>query len=148
VLETSLPDGVWAPATIGELNQHSVRQLKQYQQLADVVIGANLAIAGCSLAVGVVAGLNDRRRPFSLLRLTGAPLTLLPRVVTVEAVVPLLATAAIAAGVGFLTAGLFIRAQMDRSLAAPPARPTSWSSPSAWPARWRSSPRRSRSSTA
>src|SRR5688500_4777492 len=85
VLETSLPDGVWAPATIGELNQHSVRQLKQYQQLADVVIGANLAIAGCSLAVGVVAGLNDRRRPFSLLRLTGAPLTLLPRVVTVEA---------------------------------------------------------------
>lgn len=33
-----------------------------------------LPIAGCGLAVSMVAGLSDRRRLFALLRLTGAPL--------------------------------------------------------------------------
>jgi hypothetical protein len=119
VLETTGPATSSAPETIGEMNRHSTRDLLQYQQLADVVIGANLAIAGASLAVSVVAGLNDRRRPFSLLRLAGTPLKMLRRVVAVEAIVPLLATAAVAAGVGFLTAALFIRAQMDRPLTPP-----------------------------
>ena len=45
-----------------------------------MVILATLPIAGCSLAVSVVAGLAERRRPFSLLRLTGVPLSLLRRV--------------------------------------------------------------------
>jgi hypothetical protein len=45
-----------------------------------------LPIAGCS----VVAGLNDRKRPFSWLRLTGAPLSMLRRVVALENAVPLL----------------------------------------------------------
>ena len=49
-----------------------------------MVILVSLPIAGCSLAVSVAAGLTDRKRPFSLLRLTGAPLGVLRRVVALE----------------------------------------------------------------
>jgi hypothetical protein len=40
-----------------------------------VVILVSLPIAGCSLAAGIAAGIADRKRPFSLLRLTapGSP---------------------------------------------------------------------------
>jgi predicted lysophospholipase L1 biosynthesis ABC-type transport system permease subunit len=67
----------------------------------------------------VVAGLNDRRRPFALLRLAGTPLRLLRRVVLLESAVPLLVSAAAALGTGFLAAFLFLRAQLDERLQAP-----------------------------
>ncbi|HEY7008508.1 MAG TPA: FtsX-like permease family protein [Jatrophihabitantaceae bacterium] len=97
----------------------STRRNAGYQRLADLVILASLPIAGCTLAVAVIAGLNDRKRPFSLLRLTGAPLTMLRRVVTIESAVPLLISAAVAIGTGFLAAYLFLRAQLDETLRAP-----------------------------
>jgi predicted lysophospholipase L1 biosynthesis ABC-type transport system permease subunit len=99
----------------------STRRNAGYQRLADLVILASLPIAGCTLAVAVIAGLNDRKRPFSLLRLTGAPLTMLRRVVTIESAVPLLISAAVAIGTGFLAAYLFLRAQLDETLRAPGA---------------------------
>jgi hypothetical protein len=92
-----------------------------FQQLANVAVLVSLCIAGCGLAVSVVAGLNDRKRPFSLLRLTGVPLGMLRRVVAFESVVPLLVNAVVAAGAGFLAAGLFLRSQMDYSLRPPGA---------------------------
>ena len=95
------------------------RRTQGYQRLAEAVILANLPIAGCALAVSVVSGLNERKRPFSLLRLTGAPLATLRRVVTLETAVPLLAAAAAAIGIGFLTAYLFLRAQLQEPLVAP-----------------------------
>jgi len=49
-----------------------------------VVIAVSFPIAGCGLAVGVAAGLRDRKRPFSLLRLTGVQLGVLRRVVLLE----------------------------------------------------------------
>jgi len=118
VLETTVPDR-FGPETVSELNSHISRDLRQYQQLANVVILASLVIAGCSLAVSVAGGLTDRRRPFSLLRLTGVPVAMLRRVVAFETVVPLLITAAVAAGSGFVAAHLFVRAQMDRNLQPP-----------------------------
>ncbi len=83
------------------------------------MIITSLPIAGCSLAVSVVAGLNDRKRPFSLLRLTGAPIAMLRRVVALESVVPLVVLAAVSIGTGFLTAGMFLSAQLDETLQAP-----------------------------
>ena len=71
-------------------------QLAGYQQLANVVILVSFPIAGCSLAVSVVAGLNDRKRPFSMLRLTGVQLGTLRRVVALETVVPLFVVAVVA----------------------------------------------------
>jgi hypothetical protein len=116
VLETTFPQQR-APETVVEMNTN--RDLQQYQQLVNVVIAASLVIAGCSLAVSVAAGLRDRKRPFSLLRLTGVSLAKLRRVVALETVVPLLITAVVAAGCGFLGADLFLRAQMDRTLQPP-----------------------------
>ena len=47
------------------------------QDMTDVIIVASLIIAACSLAVNIAAGLGERKRPFSLLRLTGVPIGVL-----------------------------------------------------------------------
>ena len=124
VLENAFPQtfrGSWAPQTIAENHDQSnnAKRSAGYQRLADVVILTSLPIAGCTLAVSVVSGLNDRRRAFSLLRLSGTPLATLRRVITYEAAVPLLVSAVVTIGVGFLTSSLFLHAQLGESLASP-----------------------------
>jgi predicted lysophospholipase L1 biosynthesis ABC-type transport system permease subunit len=109
----------FAPETMAELRADSTRELDGYRQLANVVILTSLPIAGCSLAVNIAGGLAERKRPFSLLRLGGAPLTMLRRVIILEAAAPLLITAVASVGVGFLTAQLFLRAQLHESLHPP-----------------------------
>jgi hypothetical protein len=91
----------------------------ELQRLSEVVIVASLVIAGCSLAVSVTAGLTDRKRPFSLLRLTGAPLGLLRRVVVLESAAPLVVIALLSAGTGFLSSQLFLRSELSESLRPP-----------------------------
>ncbi|MFG3301431.1 FtsX-like permease family protein [Micromonospora chersina] len=107
------------PASTAEWEADSARLMVQFQQLANVVMLASLPIAGCSLAVSVAGGLTDRKRPFSMLRLSGVQLRTLRRVVALETVVPLLAVAAVATGMGFLAAHLFLRAQLGYTLLAP-----------------------------
>jgi hypothetical protein len=113
----------YLPETIAEQSAQnpSTNRDAQYQRLVDVILIASLPIAGCSLAVSVAAGLTDRKRPFSLLRLAGAPLGVLRRVVALESVVPMLVIAAVSIAVGFLTAGLFLNAQLSESLQPPGA---------------------------
>lgn len=120
ILEDAYPD-VWSPTTITELSDEDQRIMKSWQQLANVVVATSLVIAGCSLAVSVAAGLLDRKRPFSLLRLTGVPLGVLRQVVALESVVPLLIVAAVSTATGFLAAHLFLRVQLDYSLRPPTA---------------------------
>lgn len=69
--------------------------------------------------MSVAGGLRDRKRPFSLLRLTGTQLGVLRRVVLLESAVPLLVVAVVAIGMGFLAAQLFVQAQFDYSIRAP-----------------------------
>jgi hypothetical protein len=107
------------PLTLSDYQLSNSRELKGYRQLADVVILASLPLAGCGLAVNVAGGLAERRRPFSLLRLTGAPLAMLRRVVLLEAAAPLLTAAAVSAGAGLLAAHLFLRAQLSQTLQPP-----------------------------
>ncbi|MFH9350037.1 FtsX-like permease family protein [Kitasatospora sp. NPDC017646] len=95
------------------------KKLQGWRQLANVVLLTTLPIAGCSLAVSVVAGLSDRRRPFAMLRLTGAPLRLLRGVVGLESALPLLAVSALAIGTGFAAAAMFLKAQMGYDLVSP-----------------------------
>lgn len=117
LLEASFPSQ--HVATLAELSSQSLRQVLELQQMTDVVIVVSLVIAGCSLAVSVTGGVNERKRPFSLLRLTGVPVRALRRVVELEAAVPLLVISAVAAGMGFLTAGLFLNSQLSETLQAP-----------------------------
>jgi hypothetical protein len=109
------------PTTVGEFRTQSARQTLQYQQLAEVMILTSLPIAGCTLAVSVAAGLSDRKRPFSLLRLAGAPLGMLRRVVSLESALPLLVVAVLSTGVGFLASWLFVTAQLGYALRPPGA---------------------------
>jgi hypothetical protein len=120
ILEVAYPFQV-PPATIDAINAVSNGQsdLAGWQQLANVVIIISLVIAGCSLAASVAAGLSDRKRPFSLLRLTGAPLTALRRVVMLESAVPLLVIAVVSIGLGFTAALLFVRTQFGFWLQPP-----------------------------
>jgi hypothetical protein len=118
VIERLAP-GVRGPSTIDESNADAARQARQYQQLAEVVILASLPVAGCSLAVSVGGGLSERRRPYSLLRLSGVPLAALRQVVLWESVVPLLAAAVVAVAAGFGAAALFLRSQLGYALTAP-----------------------------
>ena len=122
VLENAYPNAMLnAPSTIGDLIERDNATNNDYQQLANVVILVSLAIAGCTLAAGIAAGLADRKRPFSLLRLTGARLGTLRRVVALEGAVPLLAVAVVAIGTGFGGAAMNASLQQGHSIAAPGA---------------------------
>jgi hypothetical protein len=118
VLDLTYPDE-FSAQTIGDIQADNSRLLDSYRQLANVVILTSLPIAGCTLAVSIVGGLAERKRPFSLLRLSGTPLGVLRRVIALEAAAPLLITAAISIGAGFLAAHLFLRAQLHDALQAP-----------------------------
>ena len=87
--------------------------------MTDVVTLVSLVIAGCGLAVSAAGGLTDRKRPFSLLRLTGVQVGVLRRVVTLETAVPLLVIAAVSAGTGLLAAQLFLRSELGETLRPP-----------------------------
>ena len=120
VLEVAYPTEFWvAPNVPGDFESDFANTLRGWKQLANVIIIASLALAGCSLAVSVVGGLTERKRPFSLLRLSGAPVRVLRRVVALESAVPMLAVAVVAVGMGFLAAQLFLKAQMHYTLTAP-----------------------------
>jgi hypothetical protein len=118
VLERAYPN-LSFPNTLAEMGAGDDQTLAGERQLANVVILVSLPIAGCALAVSVVAGLSERKRPFSLLRLTGAPLGTLRRVVALESGVPLLVTAVVSIVMGFLATELFLRSQLSYSLRPP-----------------------------
>jgi hypothetical protein len=109
------------PSTIADMIAPGNSSGNGFQQLADTVIVVSLLIAGCTLATGIAAGLADRKRPFSLLRLTGARLATLRRVVAIEAAIPLLAVAAVAIGAGFGAAAIFTSEAQQRPMVAPGA---------------------------
>jgi len=97
----------------------TARLIAMIQDMTDVVIVASLIIAACSLAVNIAAGLGERRRPFSLLRLTGVPKKMLHRVVTLETAMPLLLVAAISIAVGLLSGALYIHSQVGLAFQMP-----------------------------
>ncbi|BCJ75347.1 hypothetical protein CS0771_48910 [Catellatospora sp. IY07-71] len=118
MLELAFPIGRF-PAGVAEWESNNARQLVQFQQLANVIMLASLPVAGCSLAVSIAGGLSDRRRPFSMLRLTGVQLNTLRGVVALESVVPLAAASVVAIGMGLLASHLFLQAQLGYELLAP-----------------------------
>jgi hypothetical protein len=123
ILENAYPTGTGSPPPETGYEYSAVGNAANnaYQQLADVVMLTSLTIAGCTLATSVVGGLADRKRPFSLLRLTGARLGMLRRVIGLESAVPLLAVAAVAIGTGFGASALYSTMEMRLSLVSPSA---------------------------
>lgn len=93
-----------APRTFGEAVQARQGVATTVQRLLYIAVVLTLIVAGCSLAVAVGGGLAERKRPFTLLRLTGTSGRTLYRVVLLEAVLPLLAATIVAGGLGYLIA--------------------------------------------
>ncbi len=107
------------PIAVEAADPSNVRLLTMIQDMTDVMIVASLIIAACSLAVNIVAGLGERKRPFSLLRLTGVPTALLHRVVALESALPLFLVAAVSIVVGLLSAALYLRSQVGIAFRIP-----------------------------
>jgi hypothetical protein len=81
--------------------QIRISRLALAQRLVYAAVAITLLVAGCSLAVAVGGGLVERRRPFTLLRVSGTPTATLYKVVFLEAVLPLAAATLVAAGVAY-----------------------------------------------
>jgi hypothetical protein len=107
------------PLGVESLDPSNARLLTMIQDMTDVIIVASLIIAACSLAVNVAAGLDERKRPFSLLRLTGVSLGVLRRVVALESAMPLLLVAAVSIVVGLLSAALYLHSQVGIDFRTP-----------------------------
>ena len=90
-----------APRTFGEAVQARQGVAATVQRLVYIAVALTLVVAGCSLAVAVGGSLVERKRPFTLLRLTGTPTSTLYRVVFLEAVLPLVAATVVAAGTAY-----------------------------------------------
>lgn len=87
------PRSLGATRTFGEAVQARLGVANTVQRLIDVAVALTLIVAGCSLAVTIGGGLVERKRPFTMLRLTGTSTATLYRVVLSEAVLPLVAAA-------------------------------------------------------
>lgn len=87
-----------------------------------VLLGTALTIlvAGCSLAVAIGGSLVDRRRPFTLMRVSGTPTSTLYRAVFLESGLPLLIAALVSAlvGLGVVTALVYALVHQLGSAAA------------------------------
>jgi len=98
------------PRTFGETLQIRTARAATFEKIFYAAVALTLIVAGCSLAVSVGGGLVDRKRPFTLLRVSGTPVSVLSRVVLFEAAVPLVAATVVAAAIAYGTSLLaFLR---------------------------------------
>ncbi len=107
---TALSGSNMAPETFGEVGQLRATLVLEAERIAFFVVALTLVVAGCSLAVTVVGSLVERKRPFTLLRLSGTPTSALNKVVLLESVLPLVAAALVAAGMGYALTAVAIKA--------------------------------------
>lgn len=91
------------PQTFGEVAQIRVARADLAEKIVYAAVALTLIVAGCSLAVAVGGGLVERKRPFTLLRVSGTQLAVLSRVVLFEAAVPLVASTLLAAAIAYGT---------------------------------------------
>jgi hypothetical protein len=94
------------PRTFGETLQIRTARAETFEKILYAAVALTLIVAGCSLAVAVGGGLVDRKRPFTLLRVSGTQVGVLSRVVLFEAAVPLVAATLVAAAVAYGTSAM------------------------------------------
>ena len=82
--------------------QSSTRLIRGLAVLAYLGMFVAVAIAGLSLAVATASAILDRKRVLGLMRLMGMPVSVLRRIITREAAVPLLTVLLLSVGLGFL----------------------------------------------
>jgi hypothetical protein len=119
--QTSTGSGVAAtpPRTFGEAVAIRSARAVVFERLVYFAVALTILVAGCSLAVATGGGLADRKRPFTLLRVSGTPVRTLYRVVLLEAVLPLAAATLITAGLAYGMSVLAIMKMAPRGTPVP-----------------------------
>jgi ABC-type antimicrobial peptide transport system permease subunit len=111
------------PETFGEVAQIRNDDDDNIESVVLAIVGLTLLVAACSLAVTVGGGIVERKRPFTLLRVSGTPRLTLYKVVLTESMLPLVGAAVVAAGVAVAITAPLVRAipkiQKDAYLAVP-----------------------------
>jgi hypothetical protein len=90
------------PETFGEIQQNIVNTYDNARRVLFITIGITVLVAGCSLAINLAGSLLERKRPFTLLRLSGISKNTLARAIMLESVLPLLIVSLVAASVGYV----------------------------------------------
>ena len=98
------------PETFGEVAQIRNNDLSNAETVALAIVGLTLLVAACSLAVTAGGSIVERRRPFTLLRLSGASGRTLYRVVLLESLLPLVTASLVAAATGIGVAVPLVKA--------------------------------------
>jgi hypothetical protein len=102
--------GTIEPETLGEVALIRNNDGKNVERVVFAIVALVIIVAGCSLAVSVAGSMLERKRPFTLLRLSGASPKTLSRVVLLESIAPLVAATVVSAGVAIAVAGPPLRA--------------------------------------
>jgi hypothetical protein len=109
--------------TFGEVAQVRNDDTTNAETVALALIGLTLFVAACSLAVTAAGSIVERKRPFTLLRLSGTSGPTLYRVVLLESLLPLVTASLVAAATGIGVAVPLVKAlpklQNEPSLALP-----------------------------
>jgi hypothetical protein len=107
MIEAALPTAkAW---TVGEQLALVRGPLDELGRIVALGLVGTLLVAGCSLAIAVVGGIVERRRPLALLRLAGMPMRRLQAMAMLEAAVPLLVVTVLAAAIGVLVGQILLR---------------------------------------
>jgi hypothetical protein len=101
--------GSTAPMTFSEVANVRATLYREIQRVVTILAAVTLLVAGCGLAVAISGSLVERRRPFTLLRVSGTGVGTLYRAVLLETVLPLVAATTVATGVGLVLAYPLIR---------------------------------------
>jgi hypothetical protein len=107
------------PRTYGEAVAIRTGRAATVEKLVYAAVALTLIVAGCSLAVAVGGGLVDRKRPFTLLRVSGTPASALSKVVLMEAALPLAAATVVAAAIAYGTSILTVVRLAPKGTAIP-----------------------------
>ncbi len=99
-----------AARTFGEAVQARSMVASTVERLIFTAVALTIIVAGCSLAVTTGGSLVERKRPFTLLRVSGTGMGTLYRVVLIEAILPLAAATVVAGGIAYAFSALTVGA--------------------------------------
>jgi hypothetical protein len=99
-----------AARTFGEAVQARSMVASTVERLIFTAVTLTIIVAGCSLAVTTGGSLVERKRPFTLLRVSGTGMGTLYRVVLLEALLPLAAATVVAGGIAYVFSALTVGA--------------------------------------
>ncbi len=108
-----------APRTFGEAVEARASIAATVERLIDVAVTLTLIVAGCSLAVAVGGSLVERKRSFTLLRVSGTSTATLYQVVLLEAILPLAAATIVAGALAYALAMMITDAVSPAGAAVP-----------------------------